>query len=115
MTEEGTLSIVRRGPTYQVRYASNNPYGPDRQPYVCLDEAHLGALLHHVGIAPRSLQEVLAALRHRGFTCLFLVVSAEQRQAFFRPLTDRERRREAVTRPSPRVARADAQPPTASA
>jgi hypothetical protein len=26
MTEEGTLSIVRRGARYQVRYASNNAH-----------------------------------------------------------------------------------------
>jgi hypothetical protein len=33
MTEEGTLSIVRHGSPYQVRYASNNPQGRERQPY----------------------------------------------------------------------------------
>jgi hypothetical protein len=27
---EGTLSIVRRGSGYQLRYASNNPYDPNR-------------------------------------------------------------------------------------
>jgi hypothetical protein len=29
MTEEGTLSIMRRGTGYQVRYASNNPPPPE--------------------------------------------------------------------------------------
>ncbi len=99
MTEEGTLSIMRRGHTYQVRYASNKPYGMDRQPYVCPDEAHLAAVLHQLGIAPRSRQEVFAALRQRGFTCLLIVLSAEQRQAFFRPLTDRETRGESRAMP----------------
>src|SRR5262245_18502917 len=35
MTEAGTLSIVRRANTYQVRYASNNPYDCDRPPQQC--------------------------------------------------------------------------------
>jgi len=87
MTEEGTLSIVRRGNTYQVRYASNNPYGMDRQPYVCIDEEHLGAFLHQLAIAPRSINEVFAALQTSGFTVLLIVLSAKQRQAFFRPTT----------------------------
>ena len=92
MTEEGTLSIVRRGNTCQVRYASNNPYGIERQPYVCPDEAHLGALLHQLGIASRSIHEVFAALRKSGFTILLVVLSAKQRQAFFRATTDCESR-----------------------
>jgi hypothetical protein len=46
MTEEGTLSIVRRGTVYQVRYASNNPYAPDRAPRACHDADTLGAFLH---------------------------------------------------------------------
>jgi hypothetical protein len=33
MVEEGTLSSVRRGSGYQIRYASNNPYDPDRPPH----------------------------------------------------------------------------------
>ena len=35
MSEEGTLSIVRRGSGYQVRYASNNPYDPERPLHAC--------------------------------------------------------------------------------
>ena len=92
MTEEGTLSIVRRGNSCQVRYASNNPYGVDRQPYVCPDEAHLGALLHQLGIASRSIHEVLAVLRKSEFTFVLVVLSAKQRQAFFRATTDCESR-----------------------
>jgi len=113
MTEEGTLSIVRCGNTYQVRYASTNPYGMDRQPYVCPDEAHLGAFLRQLGIAPRSIHEVFAALRKSGFTFLLLVLAAEQRQAFFRPTTDRETRREAVALPSQRGSLAYDQHPRA--
>src|SRR5262250_616118 len=41
MTEEGTLSIVRRGTCYQVRYASNNPHDRERYPRACPDEGHL--------------------------------------------------------------------------
>lgn len=44
--EDGTLSIVRRGAGYQVRYASNNLYAQDRLPRACPDEATLRALLH---------------------------------------------------------------------
>ena len=87
MTEEGTLSIVLRGNTYQVRYASNNPYGMDRQPYVCANEAHLGAFLHQLGVASRFINEAFTALRKSGFTFLLIVLSAEQMQAFFRPTT----------------------------
>jgi len=50
MTEEGMLSIVWRGPSWQVRYASSHPYGVDRPPYLCSDEGALVALLHHCGI-----------------------------------------------------------------
>lgn len=45
MTEEGMLSIVRRGTTYQVRYASPNPQAMDWQPYQCTDAGTLVALL----------------------------------------------------------------------
>jgi len=48
MTEEGTVSIIRRGLRYQVRYASNNPYGREWQPWTSPDEAHVRTLLHHL-------------------------------------------------------------------
>ena len=48
MSEEGTLSIVRRGRGYQVRYASNNPYDPERPPHACPDEETLSAFLGSV-------------------------------------------------------------------
>ena len=50
MRETGILSIVKRGPTYQVRYASFNPYDKDRLPYPRPDEGALVALLHDFGI-----------------------------------------------------------------
>jgi len=38
MTEEGRLSIVQRGPSWQVCYASSNPYGVDRPPWFPSDK-----------------------------------------------------------------------------
>ena len=64
MTEEGMLSIVRRGTAYQVRYASSDPHALERQPYPCPDEGALVALLHHCGLEPWSLHRALAELRH---------------------------------------------------
>src|SRR5262249_4241989 len=86
MTEEGTLSIVRRGQRYQVRYASNNPHGRERLPRVCPDEVHLEALLHHFGAAAAAMTQVCAAVRQGKMAVLLVVVSAEQLQTFF-PLT----------------------------
>src|SRR4029453_8806009 len=59
MSEEGTLSIVRRGRGYQVRYASNNPYDPERPPHACPDEETLSAFLHH------ARREAAASRGHR--------------------------------------------------
>ena len=52
MSEEGTLSIVRRGSGYQVRYASNNPYDPERPPHACPDEETLSGFLCHLDFLP---------------------------------------------------------------
>ena len=87
MSEEGTLSIVRRGGTYQVRYASNDPYGRDRQPWECPDEENLGAFLQQLGTESGSLNQACAALRKGEVAVLFIVLSPEQIQAFFRPTT----------------------------
>ena len=86
MTEEGTLSIVRQGPRYQVRYASNNLHDRERLPYACPDEAHLAALLHHFGTESTVIAQVCADVRQGKMAVLLVVVSAEQLQAFF-PLT----------------------------
>lgn len=47
MTEDGILGIIKCGNTYQVRYASYNPYGLDRSSYQCPDEGTLVMLLRH--------------------------------------------------------------------
>src|SRR5262249_24555396 len=75
MTEEGTLSIVRRGTCYQVRYASNRPHDPERRPHTCPDEAHLAAILHHCGTEGAVIAQVCTAVRPGKM--------AEPLQAFF--------------------------------
>jgi hypothetical protein len=85
MTEEGTLSIVRRGTVYQVRYASNNPYAPDRQPRACHDADTLGALLHQLGTELETIEQAYAAVQRGGVGVLRMLLSSEQIQAFFRP------------------------------
>jgi len=57
MAEEGTLSILRRGTTYQVRYASNNPYDREPQPSPCSDERTVVTLLQQCGLAPWSITQ----------------------------------------------------------
>ena len=52
MTEDGILGIIKRGNTYQVRYASYNPHGMDRPSYQCPDEGTLVALLRRCGMDP---------------------------------------------------------------
>jgi hypothetical protein len=76
MAEEGILSIVRRGHTYQVRYATDNPHEQDRQPYTCPTEAHLATWLHHYGLEPWAIQQAFADLRRGGVTVLRLLCSA---------------------------------------
>jgi hypothetical protein len=83
MTEEGTLSLVRRGTCYQVRYASNRPHTPERRPHACPDEAHLAALLHHCGTEGAVIAQVCAAVRQGRMAVLLVVVAAEPLQAFF--------------------------------
>jgi len=83
MTEEGMLSIVRRGTTYQVRYASSNPHDMERQPYLCPFEGILVALLHQCGLDAWSLHRVLAELRHGRVAVLPIVLSEAQRQMYF--------------------------------
>jgi hypothetical protein len=85
MTEEGTLSIVRRGPSYQVRYASNNPHDEERHPRACPDETHLVALLHHLGTESAVLTQACAAVRHGKMAVLLVALSAEQLQTCFPP------------------------------
>jgi len=85
MAEEGTVSIIRRGLRYQVRYASNNPYDRERQPRACPDEAHLRALLHRLGLEETTIAQACADVRKGGMAVLRLVVSAEHMQGIFHP------------------------------
>ena len=83
MTEEGMLSIMRRGTTYQARYASSDPHALERQPYPCPDEGALVSLLHHCGLEPWSLHRALAELRHGRLAVLPIVLAEAQRQRYF--------------------------------
>jgi hypothetical protein len=83
MTEEGMLSIMRRGTTYQVRYASSNPHDMDRQSYPCSDEGTLVALLHQCGLEIWSIHRAIAELRHGRVAVLPIVLSEAQRQMYF--------------------------------
>jgi hypothetical protein len=85
MTEEGMLSIVRRGTTYQVRYASSNPHGLDRPLYPCPDEGTLIALLHHCGMDLWSIQQAGTELRRGRMAVLPLSCAQAQMQAYFPP------------------------------
>jgi hypothetical protein len=85
MRENGILSIVKRGATSQVRYASFNPYDKDRLPYPCLDEGALVTLLHHFGINGWSLQQAVATLRRGEVAVLPVALSEAQLQAYFPP------------------------------
>ena len=89
MTEEGTLSILMRADTYNVRYASNNPHSMDREPYQCTDEEKLGAFLHQLKIDTWYIKQAFAELWKGGFTALPIVLPAEQIQAYFLPQRDR--------------------------
>ena len=86
MTEEGTLSIVRRGTCYQVRYASNNRHDPERLPYACPNETHLAAFLHHGGTELAVIAQVCADVRQGKMAVLLVGLTAEQLQACFPPL-----------------------------
>jgi hypothetical protein len=83
MRETGILSIVKREPTYQVRYASFNPYDTDRLPYPRPDEGALVTLLHDFRINGWSLQQALAALQRGEVAVLPVTLSEAQLQAYF--------------------------------
>jgi hypothetical protein len=77
------LSIVRRGNTYQIRYASFNPYDMDRLPYQCSTEGTLVTLLRHYGIDAWSLRQSVATLRKGEVAVLPVVLSEALLQAYF--------------------------------
>jgi hypothetical protein len=85
MAEEGTLSIVRRGTSYQVRYASNNPHAQDQPPHACHDEETLRAFLHQLGVDVVSMRQACVDVRKVGVAVLPIVLSPAQIQACFRP------------------------------
>jgi hypothetical protein len=89
MRETGILSITRCEHTWQVRYASFNPYDPDRSPYLCPNEGALMTLLYHWGIDTWSIQQAVTALRKGGVAVVAVVLSEAQMQTYFplqRPL-----------------------------
>jgi hypothetical protein len=77
------LSILRRGHTYHVRYASSNPYESERQPYACPDEGAVVTMLRHCGIDAWSLQQAMATLRKGGMAVLPVVLSQVQLQVYY--------------------------------
>jgi hypothetical protein len=83
MTEDGMLSILRRGTTYQVRFASSHPYGVDRQPYLCANAEALRALLQHCGMDAWSMQQTQTELRHGRLAVLPLACTPGPMQAYF--------------------------------
>ena len=85
--KEGTLSIVRHGNAYQVRYASNNPHGRDRQPYECADEATMLAFLQQLRTESVVIDQACVELRKGGVAVLLTALSAEQILSFFHPIT----------------------------
>ena len=85
---EGMLSILRRGTTYQVRYASSNPYDREPQPLTCSDERALVTLLQHCGLEPWSITQAVAELRHGRMAVLRCGCSQAHLQACFAVLLE---------------------------
>jgi hypothetical protein len=101
---------VRRGNTYQVRYASFNPYDTDRLPYQCSAEATLVALLQHYGIDAWSCQQAVATLRKGEVAVLPVVLSEALLEAYF----PRQRNHMLPVRTDPDDACGQADPPRAT-
>lgn len=78
LPEDGTLSIMRRGAGYQVRYAANNPYAAEHAPWTCPDEDTLCAWLDQVGIEAEALQHACAVARQGCVAVLCLRVAPAQ-------------------------------------
>src|SRR5204863_674595 len=94
MTEEGMLSIVPRGATYQVRYASSNPHGMDHRPYPCPDERTLFTLLHACGLDAWGIQQASTELRKGRVAVLPRVGASDPIQAYFPPHQPAQGRKE---------------------
>ena len=91
MPEDGTLSILRQGQRYQIRYAPNNPHGQERLPWMYPDETQLAALLHHLGTEAATETQVCTTVRHGQMAILLVVVTAMQLHPFFPPTSERHR------------------------
>jgi hypothetical protein len=87
MTEDGILGIMKRGNTYQVRYASYNPHGIDRPLYQCPDESTLVALLRRCGMDPWYIHQAGAELQKGGFVALPIALAEAQIHTYFSPQT----------------------------
>jgi hypothetical protein len=87
MTEDGILGIMKRGNTYQVRYASYNPHGLDRPSYQCPDEGALVTLLRRCGMDPWYIHQAGAELQKGGFAALPIALAEAQIQTYFSPQT----------------------------
>ena len=85
MHEEGMLSIMRRGTAYQVRFASSNPHGADRQPYLCANEDFLLTLCQHCGMDAWSIQQTRTELRKGRLAVVPLVGTPGTMQRYFPP------------------------------
>ena len=93
--EEGTLSILWRDQHYQVRYATNDPYGAEYPMRTCADADTLAACLHTLGIETAAIEHACAVARDGGMAVLHLRVSPGQRQACFDVPTAGATRRQA--------------------
>jgi hypothetical protein len=69
MTEDGILGIMKRGDTYQVRYASYNPYGLDRSSYQCSDKGTLVTLLRPLWAGSMVYSPSRCRIAERGVCC----------------------------------------------
>jgi hypothetical protein len=72
--EEGTVSIIRRGPRYQVATLPNNHMIGSASRVRALTRTHLRALLHHLGIEETTIMQACSDVRKGGMAVLRLVV-----------------------------------------
>lgn len=85
MREDGTLSIIRRGETYLVRYASNNPDAADCQPQLCHSEPQMVEFLQYLHVDPWYISQAGVDLRQRGFAGLPVTLDTTLVRAAFVP------------------------------
>ena len=69
MQETGMLSIVKQRYTFQVRYASFNPFDMDRAPYPCADEDALITVLGYRHLVAPADRRSPAERKCRGPAC----------------------------------------------